>query len=286
MTVFSSALLPGLRSGMAAIRLPFAFGVRAGCIRPLTVTRTFYASSRFGMPAAKTASKPKGRKTTAKSSTAKKATAKKTTAKKAAPKKKAARKAAPKKKKTAKKVVKQPVFKITQTMMPPKRPLNPFLHFAMEEKASMPPATSASEAMEHMKVLSAKYQQLSPSQKKVFEDRAAQQSAKYATARAEWERNIDPSTLRKMNKVLVAKGKRRLRRYIVMREKENKKPLTSFFRFYADYRASHDITGRSLMDVSRDVGVAWKNLPAAEREVYKQSADQDAAKWRGARARA
>ncbi|KAJ7054097.1 hypothetical protein C8F01DRAFT_495122 [Mycena amicta] len=255
-----------------------------------TTRRTFVSSTRLSLPASTTAAK---KKPAAKKQAVKKATPakKKPAAKKATPaKKKPAAKArvvakkpttkpkpAVKKKKVVtakkpvvkkkKKVVPKKVPRITRAMGPPPYGNSPFILFHMEEHAKDPSV----EPIARSKQSSVKWKQMSESEKEPYMQRSLEAKEKARIARAKWFDEVDPLFLRRLNAQRRAKNLPRFRNP----NKTDRKPLSAYFLFLVEHRATAAPSGTHPREVSKAVGALWRALEPSEKEVYVSKAREE-----------
>ncbi|KAJ7054091.1 hypothetical protein C8F01DRAFT_1163876 [Mycena amicta] len=258
-----------------------AVGVRGLVPAPLsrallasTTRRTFVSSTRLSVPAITkpAAREPAARKPAARKPAARKATpaekkpaAKATTKRKPAVKKVVAAKTPVVKKK--KKVVPKKVPRVTRAMGPPPYATTPFIFFNMEERAKDPSVLPVARS----KQSSVKWQQMSESEKEPYMQRAREAREKARIAREKWFNEVDPLLLRRLNAQRRAKKLPRFRNP----NKTDRKPLSPYFQFLVEHRATAAPAGTHPREVSKAVGALWRALEPSEKEVYVSKAKEE-----------
>ncbi|PFH47571.1 hypothetical protein AMATHDRAFT_67547 [Amanita thiersii Skay4041] len=231
------------------------------------VTRSFVTTPRVAFPAAAKKAAPK--KTTKAAAPRKKAAKKKTAAKpkvKAKPKRKAAPKPKPK-----------PKIVLKREMLPPSSPGGPYLQFAKEYHAKYP-IKSLPEAAEAMKKCGAAWNALDKSEKEKYYEQYRKAFEEYAVKRAEYFATVDPEIIKEINRRKKAKGKSKIRP--PPPPVEQRRPMTSYLQFYHDYRKEHSQGASDLKILAAEAGKAWRELPEAKKQVYKDQYMARLETWR------
>ncbi|KDQ51894.1 hypothetical protein JAAARDRAFT_210856 [Jaapia argillacea MUCL 33604] len=265
--------------------------------------RTFITTPSLSAAAAaaakkKTASPKKPTKATA--TKAKKATApapkaKTATTKKPAPKRKLAAKKpvktkakanpGPKPKPKKKVVVKPKRMVIAKEDLPPKKPPGAYMLFGNRYRQGLD-ADTLKDVTKVSKGMAEAWHALSEADKKVYHDENVILRGEYLKARQAYFERIDPTIIQELNKRRKAKGQRR-----VINPIKNSRPLTSYIRYIADFRATgearaiRDTSGGREMNVklARAAGASWAAMSDAEKAPYVEAYHKELDAWKAGR---
>ncbi|KAI0081363.1 hypothetical protein K474DRAFT_1656878 [Panus rudis PR-1116 ss-1] len=236
-----------------------------------TWSRSFLTTPYVSFPAAaKTTATTKKKTTTA--AKEKKTTATKIKAK-AAPKKKAAKKPAAKTKAPAKKKAAKPKpvrFRITSDTRPPKYPPSPFSLFTSKFRAGQVRQEGES-ALDFgrriVKGAAESWKAMTEQEKRPFYDEATQAKEQRHKERDEYFTKIDPSTLRKINKLRREQGKSTIRAPPHLRAKTTG---SGWAIYYGE--AVKKSEGLHVREVMKNAAAEWKGLSDQEKSVYVEKA--------------
>lgn len=173
--------------------------------------------------------------------------------------------------KTPKKNTTPAKVKLDKSAFPPKKPLSTFakfitLHSDMVIGGSKAPFSALRE----------RWGTLSDAEKKKYSS-TKQEWDEYYAAAEEWRDNVDPVTLKELNRRRKARG-------ISTKLKTNKRPPNSYALFYSAMYPKvfvelqdsdpSSLEGRGRVTaVSLAVAEAWKNTPDSEKQIWKQKAE-------------
>ncbi|KAG9220018.1 hypothetical protein CCMSSC00406_0006931 [Pleurotus cornucopiae] len=283
-----------LPSGPALTRAPLLsrsfFSPRVAAA--LQARRTLHTSPSHDFPAKSTTEKKasstkattagrkrpaaKGAKATAKKP-AKKASTKAAKPKPKAKPKRVVRDAAKKKRVvTKKRPVKAP--RVTLAMAPPRGYSGAFILFHKHRVLQAgAPSTSLDQAKQSARDSGAAWHALSEAEKEPFLKQAEVLKEEYKKKRAEYFENNDPKILRALNKKRVAKGHKRLRNH--RPASQEPKPISSYFRFMAEFRETTEGSHFRGAAAARAAGERWRAMSEEEKDVYKQAWLTDKAEW-------
>ncbi|KAF8632669.1 hypothetical protein AX17_004801 [Amanita inopinata Kibby_2008] len=195
--------------------------------------------------------------------------------------KKTAKAASPKK--TTKAKPKKPAkIVITSDMKPPRPPGGPYVRFCVDFGSKLPKMTSVSEATARAKECSAAWRALSETEKERYRETHRVARQEYLKERQKYFDNVDDKVLKELNRRLLAKGKRRIRKP----SREDKAPPTSFFLFAQEFRKTHDLGDLGQIDIARRAGEAWRSLSESDKRPYQQRYEKLYEQWRSRQAEA
>ncbi|EGN94409.1 hypothetical protein SERLA73DRAFT_188283 [Serpula lacrymans var. lacrymans S7.3] len=292
--------LPVLRTLARARAMPIA--AASSRVTPATLNlsfvntaaarRTFLTTSRLAFPSAKPKS---GSKTTAKkksTSAAKTRKASKSSAVGSAAKKiLAEKKSKPTKSrisKTKRKTrvkAKKPVLKVKKADLPPTRPGNPYVLFFAERVISQH-AKSISDTQAIASESAKVWRGLGDEEKEPYVQKHKELKAAYEQAATDYWASLPREMLAAINKKRKSKGLKRLQRTRAFRRGI---PITTYFRFAADFRLSPEADelrregktaeGPAALRIARLSGRRWRELPEAEKQPYIDAYQRDYDEW-------
>ncbi|KAL0064549.1 hypothetical protein AAF712_008494 [Marasmius tenuissimus] len=232
-------------------------------VRPLStpaiIRRTFLTSSRVNEPTTSKASETKDKAT---KTTTKKTSAKKTAArKKAAPKK--AKKAVATNKPGRPKVKKAEPKLDKALLIPPKRPITPYLAWQVEQNQALGKAKSLAEVHERSRTFSSQWKDVSESDKDKYSQQYTGELREWTQRYAEWYNRLTPEQLKAVRAIYRKKSVR-----LPKPAGQPTRPPAPFLSFYTEYKKQRpELT---VVEASKQSAKAWNELPQATREGYQQ----------------
>jgi len=161
----------------------------------------------------------------------------------------------------------------------PKRPLTAYMLFCQEKRAEIKKNNPTVSFGEIGKLLGQAWQQLSPDDRKPYEDSSKEAKAHYLQEMKEYkDKHPDEEEERPKKRQKKGKGKGKGKTKRKKKDKNApKKPCSAFFWFSKEQRpklkAAHPEA--SFGDLGKMVGEAWRNLPEADRGPYVKSSLED-----------
>jgi len=152
-------------------------------------------------------------------------------------------------------------LRLIKTLGPPRRGLSAYIFFFKEFRTKNQNLTIVDSAA----ACAAEWKTLSDEQKQPYVAKSAVDVAHQRQEIDKWLKAVDPKELRLINKQRKAKNLRAIRNPFKV-----KQPTSSFMTFFQENRAT--IQGSSITDIAKQAGVAWKELPASQRDAYKLQA--------------
>lgn len=165
---------------------------------------------------------------------------------------------------------------ITVDMLPPPPPATAYSRF-LKEWYSKRPKSSPTEIGTQSKDVAAEWHALSESEKQPYIEDYRAERVVYVKERQEWFDNIDPVTLKELNKARTHKGKKQIRN--PNRFPGDRKPLTPFFLFAAEYRRGQT-EKLGVPEAGRRAGEAWRALSDTEKQHYLDRYKNEMDAWR------
>ncbi|KAJ2933107.1 hypothetical protein H1R20_g3987, partial [Candolleomyces eurysporus] len=165
-----------------------------------------------------------------------------------------------------------PQTEVGKEQLPPTKPPSGFAKYIMENRAAFLQKPSVGEAT---KALAEQWNQLSGQEKKASNlgqndpkyEATTEEWEEYHRRTVEWKETVPPKILKEINKKRKAKGLKPLN------TRTRKAPVTSYFLFLRDFKASPppldaNLTGTERMIELVRLGAAqWRGLSDAERQV-------------------
>ncbi|KIL64950.1 hypothetical protein M378DRAFT_198176 [Amanita muscaria Koide BX008] len=166
---------------------------------------------------------------------------------------------------------------ITVDMLPPPPPATAYSRFLKDWYSKRPKSSSPTEIGTQSKDVAAEWHALSESERQPYiEDYRAEREV-YVKERQEWFDNIDPVTLKELNKARTHKGKKQIRN--PNRFPSDRKPLTPFFLFAAEYRRGQT-EKLGVPEAGRRAGEAWRALSDTEKQHFLDRYKNEMDAWR------
>lgn len=211
------------------------------------------------------------------------------------PKVKPKRKLAAKKKPAAKSKLKKPKkaqptrIKLTKEDMPPRAPSNAYVIFYTKYIRGLPehskPKTIA-DISKCAKEASALWKTLSEADKQPFKDEQVAAREAHEIKRQAYFDTVPNAIFSEINRRRKNRGKKLIHKLV---RPENRKPLSNFFRYMVEFRASPDAQAIAAKEtdvrtrhanISRAAALQWKAMSDAEKAPYKKAASSELAAWR------
>lgn len=122
--------------------------------------------------------------------------------------------------------------------------------------------------------IGSEWKNLPESERQRIDQLHAKHVAQYEKDLEAWKHSLTPDDIRRQNQFLNYQrknGKKAVPRNISAPD-EPKRPMSAFFLFAQDLRASIDTSSMSVTDFARQAGAQWKSLSAAEKEPFESRA--------------
>lgn len=122
--------------------------------------------------------------------------------------------------------------------------------------------------------IGSEWKNLPDSERKRIDQLHAKHVAQYEKDLEAWKHSLTPDDIRRQNQFLNYQrknGKKAVPRNISAPD-EPKRPMSAFFLYAQDLRASSDTSSMSVTDFARHAGAQWKSLSAAQKEPFESRA--------------
>lgn len=169
----------------------------------------------------------------------------------------------------------------SQTSGPPKRPLNGYMRFVMQQKPMVTRQNPEIKSVDIIRKIAQQWRALSPDQKRPFEEASQRAREQFKVDLKRYEAQLSPAQL-----LLQAQERRmRLAKRKSIRKKRElnslgkpKRPRSPFNIFMSEH--FEEARGANTQDKMKSLRDDWRNLFAHQKQVYTQLAEDDKIRYK------
>ncbi|XP_023805385.1 transcription factor A, mitochondrial [Oryzias latipes] len=169
----------------------------------------------------------------------------------------------------------------TQPGGPPKRPLNGYLRFVMEQKPAVVKQNPEIKPVDVIRRIAQQWRVMSPEQKKPFQDAMVQDMQKFKLDLQEYRSQLTPAQLQQQ----AAEKKQRMSKRKAIRKKREltslgkpKRPRSAFNIFMSEH--FEEARGSTTQARMKSLLDDWRNLLSHQKQVYIQLAEDDKVRYK------
>ncbi|XP_047464385.1 transcription factor A, mitochondrial [Mugil cephalus] len=169
----------------------------------------------------------------------------------------------------------------TQIKPPPKRPLNGYMRYYLQQKSLVMQQNPESKSVDIVRKIAHQWRMLSPEQKQPFQEASLKANEQFKLDIERYKAQLTPAQLQQQ---ALEKRQRMTKRKAIRRKKEltnlgkPKRPRSAFNIFMSEH--FQEASGATLPAKMKSLMDDWKNLFSHQKQIYTQLAEDDKIRYK------